>query len=461
MVVAGADLDRAFYVQERVDQYKEYARLVEFTDLMLRGATQKPQAYANTCNEGALTWIQVGDCVSCVIRDVTIWGRFDIIATTAQAEDVGIRLFAAYVSPTEKGAVLTARISNVELANLHTALYVQDRSFYSLSYFDLIGTYYGIRELGLMEVYNEPKVSHGNINAQCKGIWVENTGGRDYDDVTIRRHHSGGLTSINWIGIHARHVENLRINGCTIQPAYEAGAQAGPDTGIYLETGCNGIVDGCKFGDNLNDCIRINDCAGVMIGGNVLLGNPTSSDPATYLRLTNKARRIHVTARPAISSTAAVPNYKLLMIDESAGPVDRSTLEVDLIADPYTFEPTFKDVVAGYTSTGKFGRYTRAGRRVEFEIKLQWNSLAANQNPVKIELPLATDSVGSGVLVLNPKMSTGLALGTGPIQPYLIDDAGKKVLGLVDANNNVVTYNGGRVLPLGRLVITGSYWIPK
>ena len=453
VVVAGAHLGAAFRINPGGNQYFNFGRLVEFTDLLLRGKDRNTSAYGNAYLQGATTWIQVTDCSSCVISEVTVWGTFNIKSSElGQLADTAIFLSAT-------ATLLTARISNVEVGPIHTALRVLDNAFYSLSHFDFIGTYYGIVEHAI-NLLNEPKVSHGNINAQHIGIWVENTGARDYDDITIRRHREGVATTEHaWWGIFAAAVNNLRIHGCTIQPDFEDGDVEAlrPRTGIYLGdlagVGCNGIVDGCKFGNNLDDCIQISNSSGVMIGNNVLLGSPKPEDLATYLRLIDNARRIHVTARPAISATVAIDEYQLLALDN----VDRSTLDVDLIDDPIPFTPALLNVIVQYSN--QHGRYTQSGRRFEFEIDLTWHTLGQNDaSYVQIQLPKPSISRGSAVIQLHPVASDGLDLTKGPFQPFLFETGANDLLGVATKTGVKLRYNSAEFKSSGRLLLTGYYW---
>lgn len=268
-------------------QYEDFYTRWVFRDLYCRGTNRNLAAYSVAWDYGFSKWFRLSDCFGVDFENVLIQGQWDIkLDPTGQFQDTGIELDAA-------SALLTARISDVTIGPIYTAVNVGDRAFYSISTFDFIGTHRGIYQTGAT-VFNEPKISFGNINSQQYGIYLDGPDTRDIDSVTIRRHRDGWKGgSAAWYGIKAANSSNLTISRCTIQPDEGGGAFTGTMTAIDLNACSLGVFSGNYIGVGNDIGYNLNNCTGGIVdqtisaqsaAGNVLF-NLTANTRLTSIGL--------------------------------------------------------------------------------------------------------------------------------------------------------------------------------
>ncbi|MEY2886280.1 MAG: Gordonia phage Sour [Actinomycetota bacterium] len=241
------------------DQYSTYYTRWIFKDLYCHGTNRNTNAYSVCWDYGFAKWLRLGDCFGADIENVVIQGQWDIkLDPSGQVQDIGIELDAA-------SAILTARISDITIGPIHTAINIGDKAFFSLETFDLIGTHRGIYQSSAAAL-NEPKIMFGNINAQDTGIYINNSDSRSIVSVTIRRHRDGWKGgSADWYGIRIENAGDIGIARCTIQPDEGSGAYGGTMTAIY-GSACNlTSISGNYIGVGNDRGIHLNNCTGVMV----------------------------------------------------------------------------------------------------------------------------------------------------------------------------------------------------
>lgn len=274
------------------DYFTEHTRWL-FRDIYCRGSVRNTAAYSFAWDYGFATWFRLSDCTGLEVSHLTIHGQWDIKSDpSTQFQDCGIELSAA-------SALLSARISDVNIGPIHTGVLVGDRAFFSLSTFDIIGAHRGIYQEAATP-FNEPKISFGNINAQETGIYLADSSARDITSVTIRRHRQGWKGGTNdWFGIRAERSSNITISRCVIQPDEGAGPFPGTQTAVLLDTcglgACsdNFIGVGCDIGYNLSNC------------SGMVFGETTSAQNAptdVLFSLTNNTRKTTIGAYELVST---------------------------------------------------------------------------------------------------------------------------------------------------------------
>jgi hypothetical protein len=266
-----------------------------FTNLYCRGSERNESGYSFCWKTGFKTWIHVGDCVGAEISNVCIQGTFDIKSNpVGQTEDCGILLDA-------NGGILTARISDISIGPIHTAIKVGSCAFYSINCFDFIGTYNGIyQDENAAKIFGEPKIFEGNINAQNVGIYLKDSVSRTITSVTIRRHSSGWKGAANdWSGIKADNCSDLCISRCTIQPDESSGEFSGTSHAIYT-TGCGGLkVLGNNIGTSNDKGVSLNNCNNYIIADTISWQNKSTD---VLFDLTNNTRNGVIVAYSLVSS---------------------------------------------------------------------------------------------------------------------------------------------------------------
>ena len=276
------------------DYFTEHTRWT-FRDIYCRGSVRNTAAYSFAWDYGFATWFRLSDCTGVEASHINIQGQWDIKSDpSSQFQDCGIELDAA-------GAILTARISDITIGPIHTAVLIKERAFFSLTAFDFIGTHRGIYQQG-DTIYNEPKILFGNINAQDVGIYLANSSARDITSLTIRRHRQGWKGGTNdWFGIRAELSTNITISRCVIQPDESDGPFPGTQTAVQLDAcglgACsdNFIGVGCDIGYNLSNC------------SGMVFGETTSAQNAStdvLFSLTNNTRRITIGTYELVSTFA-------------------------------------------------------------------------------------------------------------------------------------------------------------
>lgn len=266
---------------KQADQYNTYYTRWIFRDVYCRGTNRNTSAYSICWDYGFAKWIRLGDCFGADIENVVIQGQWDIqLDPAVQFQDTGIELDAA-------SAILTARISDITIGPIHTAINIGNRAFFSVETFDLIGTHRGIYQNGSV-VYGEPKIMFGNINSQEVGIYIDGTDSRDILSVTIRRHRFGWKSGISdWKGISIQNAGDIGISRCTIQPDEINGVFPGTMTAIYGSS-CNlARISGNYIGVGNDIGIELNNCTGVILDQTI---SAQSAATDTLFKLTSNTR---------------------------------------------------------------------------------------------------------------------------------------------------------------------------
>lgn len=279
-VITGSDVGAVIRTPKNSANYFTNYTRVLFRGLSFRGDERNTGAHGFTWNHGATDgFIVVGDCQGCEISDIVGMGNFNIAADPAgQTVSKGIVLDAA-------GGILSARMSNIELGSLHTAVEIKDRVFYSLDAYDIMSCYDGLIESGAVMPFSEPKIGKGNVNAQRTGIKLAGTNARDVSNVTIRRHGNGWTgASHTWVGIDATDLQESNIRNCHIEQS--PGFGANERIGIRLANGGGVKCIGNTFGDNLDICYDLSNVAGFDLNGDYL----HTQAVINYLRARNNTR---------------------------------------------------------------------------------------------------------------------------------------------------------------------------
>ena len=266
-----------------------------FTNLYCRGSERNESGYSFCWETGFKTWIHVGDCVGAEISNVCIQGTFDIKSNPiSQTEDCGILLDA-------NGGILTARIHDISIGPIHTAIKVGSCAFYSINCFDFIGTYNGIyQDENAPKIFGEPKIFEGNINSQNIGIYLKDSVSRTITSVTIRRHSSGWKDATNdWSGIKADNCADLCISRCTIQPDESQGEFSGTSRAISA-IGCGGLkILGNNIGTGNDKGISLNNCNNYVISDSISWQNKSTD---VLFDLTNNTKNGVITSYSLVSS---------------------------------------------------------------------------------------------------------------------------------------------------------------
>lgn len=313
IICSGANGGYGIKTPKQADQYLPYERRYQFHDVVCRGGTINGSAhgttYNETCEDG---WIYIGDCTFCQVSHIKINGSFDISsAPFGQVEDRGVILDAA-------GAILTARIQDLEISSLYIGVEPIDRAFYSIMNFDIIATYRGIYQFPGATIFSEPKIGFGNINSQDVGIYLENCNARDIASVTIRRHPNGWpLATNDWYGVKLNNVDESNVRSCHIEHGSITTFAGGDIIGIYADN-ASGALKFCDnlFGEKTDYAVILDNVSGFVIENSLL----SSATPMTYFRALNNTRSGVVNG--AASSSFAVAHVWL----EDDGSVDWSTI---------------------------------------------------------------------------------------------------------------------------------------
>ena len=361
-------------------QYETYYTRWVFSGLYCRGSNRNLSAYGPAWDFGFAKWIRVSDCFGIDIENIVIQGQFDIkIDPSGQFADIGIELNAA-------SAILTARISDLTIGPIHTAVNVGDKAFYSITTFDFIGTFRGVYQSGTT-LYNEPKIAFGNINAQDVGIFIDGPNTRDIDSVTIRRHSSGWKGgSAAWYGVKAANSSNLNISRCTIQPDESAGAFTGAMTAINLDACSLGVCTGNYIGTNNDIGYNLNNCTGGIIDQTISAQNQVAD---VLFNLTTNTRVTAIGLYELVSSFAGTVLKKdatitgaIQMINQSfdlqgTGNVTSEMTRVNAAVDSKKWRTTVsttssnRQVVSDSGSSTNYEIVTRTGATVD---SIEWRS---------------------------------------------------------------------------------------
>lgn len=265
----------------------------QFTRNYCRGANRVVDTYAFGWDFGATKWIRVGDSNVVEIYDNNFQGVFNIKADpTGQFLDSAIELDA-------NAAVLGALIRHNNIGPMYTGINILNRVFTKIHHNDIAGVMDGIAWNGTT-LFNEPKVSHNNINAQRYGVVADGPGALSFTDNTIRRHRSGwkGATW-NWYGYRLANVQDLKLVHNTAQADFSDGAFPGTHYGYNLLSCGMASVDGNFVGVNCDQGITLSDCSGVNVN-NTSTAQNRSTD--VLFRMTANTRRSTIGQYALVSS---------------------------------------------------------------------------------------------------------------------------------------------------------------
>jgi hypothetical protein len=295
LVARGGNGATAVEMPKQADQYSTYFTRWVFRDLYCRGSVRNVVAYSFAWDYGFATWFRLSDCAGLEFSNITVHGAFDIkLDPSGQFQDSAVELDAA-------SALLTARIHDVNFGPIHTAVKWGDKCFFSLSHFDIIGAHRGIYQSGTVP-YNEPKIHHGNINAQDVGIYFNGPDSIDIDSVTVRRHSSGWKGgSSAWYGIKALNASDVKVRNCTVQPDESAGAFTGTMTGYYLSGLSLSVLEGNFVGVGNDIGVALDNCTGVQV---VATTSAQNSATDVLFNLTANTRITTIGAYELVSSFA-------------------------------------------------------------------------------------------------------------------------------------------------------------
>lgn len=263
LIAQGQNGLTAVEMPKQSDQYSTYQTKWIFRNIFCHGANRNLSAYSFAWDFGFAKWFRLSDCVGLDFENVTIQGTFDIqLDPSAQFQDAGVELDAA-------NTLLTARLNNLNIGPIYTAVRWGDRSFFSISHSDLIGTFRGIYQTGTT-MFNEPKIHHSNINAQDAGIYLNGPGSIDIDSVTIRRHSAGwkGGSAV-WDGLRLQNSTDLKVRACTIQPDESAGVFTGTMTAANLQACSLVSLDGNYVGVGNDNGVTLDNCTGIVVANTI------------------------------------------------------------------------------------------------------------------------------------------------------------------------------------------------
>lgn len=249
------------------NQYSTYQTRWVYEDIYCRGYNRNLSGYSFCWDYGFAKWFRGSDANLTSFKNVVVQGQYDIkLDPASQFQDCGIELDA-------NGAILSARMENVNIGPIHTGINIGDKVFFSLENFDIIGTHRGVYQTGTT-IFNEPKIKFGNINAQETGIYINGSDTRDITSVTVRRHSSGWKSATwDWNGIKLENCSNVTLSCNTIQPDESAGAFSGNMTAYNL-IGCSlGSLSDNFVGVGNDKGIILDNCTGFTVNNTITAQN--------------------------------------------------------------------------------------------------------------------------------------------------------------------------------------------
>lgn len=292
-VVEGQNMGTMFSGPQDSSQYFDYYLTYHITNNFCRGANRVPAKYSFAWDFGAASWFTIGDCTGAEFSNNNIQGAFDIkVDPAGQLHDVGVTLDA-------NGAVLSLRMYGNNIGPIYQGLRVLDKAFMNVFNNDFIGTYDSIIWEGTT-LFNEPKISNNNMNAQRYGVVVDGPDGLAFTGNTIRRHNNGwkgGAT--DWYGFRIANGSDIKFRGNTVQPDESGGSFPGTQYGYNLLLVGLGTLSDNFVGVNCDQGITLTNCTGITVNGTVSAQNQASD---ALFRLTQNTRRTSIGSYELVSS---------------------------------------------------------------------------------------------------------------------------------------------------------------
>lgn len=408
-------------------QYSDYFTKWIFRDLYMHGNVRDGAKYGFAWDYSFAKWIRASDCNGLTIENVNIQGAFDIKTNpSGQLSDIGIELDAA-------SAILSARINNIAIGPIHTGIAVGDRSFFSISNFDIIGAYRGIYQTGTT-IYNEPKIGPGNINAQETGIYFSNSDSRDISSVTIRRHSAGwkGATH-DWYGIKFDTCTGVTLSRNVVQPDESGGAYAGTMYGISAIASSLSSYSDNYIGPGNDIGINLDNCTGFNVNGSITAQNAASD---VLFNLINNTRVTSIGGYEIVSSFAGTVIAKdasivgaIQMMNQNfdlqgTGTINRDTTRVNAAVDTKKWRETTatasqqRQVLTDAGVATNFELVTRTGATVD-QIEWRATQFKLNNGPI-----LRTGSNTPEGVITAPIGSLFLRVNGGAVTTLYVKESG-------------------------------------
>lgn len=261
-------------VTPRAADLNNYRPKYEFSDLAFTG-TANTTGFAQNY---AWDWmIDHGDCWLSHISNIDALGTYIIANDPAgQAEQGFLRLHGLQ-------GLMSVRVDNVTTHNCKYGVEIKDRVFWYFDNVDIAESYKGIysNRDDLTTVYGEGSIQSSVINAQYRGVDLEDRIATMCDHLTINRSNSGYAHGLGWIGLRLEDANKCNFNNLKIYAG--ASTFADTQTAISVEGGYslnfnNLVLQGIDRGITLKTSAETTDIPnGVCISNVISETNVASS----------------------------------------------------------------------------------------------------------------------------------------------------------------------------------------